>query len=78
MFRSITRVGGHVAWISRPVERLPETRDADWDQIAIAFYPSPAAMLSMLGDPEYKAAHVHRVAGLERTRLLATQPLAGV
>ena len=71
----LTRVGGHVAWTSRAVEGLPGTDDAEWDQIAIAFYPSPGAMLTMLCDPEYKAAHVHREAGLARTRLVATQPL---
>jgi uncharacterized protein (DUF1330 family) len=78
MFRSLTRVGGHIAWTSRSVGLLPDTNDGDWDRIAIAVYPSPAAMLTMLGDPAYKAAHVHRAAGLARTRLLATQPLAGV
>jgi hypothetical protein len=78
MFRPITRVGGYVAWTARPVEVLPDTHDAGWDQIAMAYYPSMAAMLTMLGDPDYQAAHVHREAGLERTRLVATQPLAGV
>jgi hypothetical protein len=78
LVRPLTRVGGHIAWASRSVGLLPDTNDGDWDQIAIAVYPSPAAMLTMLGDPAYKAAHVHRVAGLARTRLLATQPLAGV
>lgn len=78
LLRPLTRVGGHIAWTARSVGLLPDTNDGDWDQIAIAFYPSPAAMLTMLGDPAYKAAHVHRAAGLARTRLLATQPLAGV
>ena len=78
LVRPLTRVGGHIAWTSRSVGLLPDTNDGDWDQIAIAVYPSPAAMLTMLGDPAYKAAHVHRAAGLARTRLLATQPLAGV
>jgi hypothetical protein len=78
LVRPLTRVGGRVAWTARSVGLLPDTNDGDWDQIAIAFYPSPAAMLTMLGDPAYKAAHVHRIAGLARTRLLATQPLAGV
>jgi hypothetical protein len=78
LFRPLTRVGGHVAWTCRSVGLLPDTDDGDWDQIAIAVYPSPVAMLTMLGDPAYKAAHVHRVAGLARTRLLATQPMAGV
>ncbi len=78
LVRPLTRVGGRIAWTSRSVGLLPDTDDGDWDQIAIAVYPSPAAMLTMLGDPAYKAAHVHRAAGLARTRLLATQPLAGV
>ena len=78
LVRPLTRVGGHIAWSSRSVGLVADTNDGDWDQIAIAVYPSPAAMLTMLGDPAYKAAHVHRVAGLARTRLLATQPLAGV
>jgi hypothetical protein len=78
LVRPLTRVGGHVAWTSRSVGLLPDTNDGDWDQIAIAVYPSAAAMLTMLGDPVYQAAHVHRVAGLARTRLLATQPLPGV
>jgi len=76
MARALARVGGYVAWTARSVRSLPGTHDGDWDQIAIAFYPSPAAMLTMLGDPEYKAAHVHRAAGLERTRLLSTKSLA--
>ncbi len=78
LVRPLTRVGGHIAWTSRSVGLLPDTNDGAWDQIAIAVYPSPAAMLTMLGDPAYKAAHVHRAAGLARTRLLATQPLPGV
>jgi hypothetical protein len=33
-------------------------------------------MMTMLALPKYRAAHVHRAAGLARTRLLATQPIA--
>jgi hypothetical protein len=78
IFRPLTRVGAYIAWSARALAPLPDTNDADWNQIAIARYPSTAAMLTMLGDPDYKAAHVHREAGLGRTRLVATQPLAGV
>ena len=46
-----------------------------WHQLAIAVYPAPAAMLTMLAMPKYRAAHVHREAALARTRLLATRPL---
>ena len=34
------------------------------------YYPSRAAFLEMLADPEYRAAHVHREAGLANTHLI--------
>jgi hypothetical protein len=36
-------------------------------------YPSRAAFLDMIADPEYLAATPHRDAGLERTALLACE-----
>lgn len=36
-----------------------------WDQVAIATYPSRAAMLAMATSPEYQECAVHRNAGLE-------------
>ena len=35
-----------------------------WDMIALAEYPSPAAMMQMVQLPEYKAIEIHRTAGL--------------
>jgi uncharacterized protein (DUF1330 family) len=35
-----------------------------WDDVAIAMYPSRAAMLEMVSSPEYQAIAVHREAGL--------------
>jgi uncharacterized protein (DUF1330 family) len=35
-----------------------------WDDVAIAMYPSRAAMLEMVSRPEYQAIAVHREAGL--------------
>ena len=35
-----------------------------WDDVAIAMYPSRAAMLEMISSPEYQAILVHREAGL--------------
>ena len=49
--------------------------DGHWDQIVLAVYPSPAAMMTMLSMPRYRSAHVHREAALARTRLLATRPI---
>ncbi len=76
MMSSLAAVGGRVAWSGRVLGQLAGPDDGAWHQIAIAVYPSPAAMMTMLALPKYRAAHVHRAAALERTRLLATQPLA--
>jgi hypothetical protein len=75
MIGSLGAVGGRVGWSSRGVHSLPGTDDGKWHQIVIAVYPSPVAMMTMLAFPKYRAAHVHREAGLARTRLLATQPI---
>jgi len=76
MIRSLAAVGGRVGWSGYSIGQLPGTDDGRWHQIVIAVYPSPAAMMTMLALPKYRAAHVHRAAGLVRTRLLATQPIA--
>lgn len=46
-----------------------------WHQIAIMQYPSVDAFLDMVRDPDYRAALVHRDAGLARTEVFATRPL---
>ena len=76
MIGSLAAVGGRIGWSGRSIGQLPGTDDGQWHQVAIAVYPSPAAMMTMLALPKYQAAHVHRAAGLARTRLLATQPIA--
>ena len=46
-----------------------------WDAIVVVRYPSRAAFVAMATNPEYHAnAHVHRVAALESTHLIATDP----
>ena len=75
MIRSLAAVGGRVGWSGYPLSQVAGRADGRWHQIAIAVYPSPAAMLTMLALSKYRAAHVHRAAGLARTRLLATQPM---
>ncbi len=75
MIGSLGAVGGRVGWSSRSIGQLAGTDDGKWHQIVIAVYPSPVAMMTMLALPKYRAAHVHREAGLARTRLLATQPM---
>ncbi len=44
----------------------------DWDRIAIVEYPNLDAFAALAGTEGYLEATVHRTAGLERTRLIAT------
>ena len=71
---SLAAVGGRVGWSGYTLGQLAGRDDGPWHQVAIAVYPSAAAMMTMLALPKYQAAHVHRAAALARTRLLATQP----
>ncbi len=74
MISSLAAIGGRVGWSGYPLGQLAGRDDGPWHQVAIAVYPSAAAMMTMLALPKYRAAHVHRDAALARTRLLATQP----
>ena len=42
--------------------------------VGVVRTPSKAAFLSMLADPEYRAATEHRTAALADSRLIATTP----
>ena len=74
MISSLAAVGGRVGWSGHTLGQVAGRDDGKWHQVAIAVYPSAAAMMTMLALPKYRAAHVHRAAALARTRLLATQP----
>ena len=60
----ITQVGGKLVFGAN-VERLMlgEVEEL-WDQVAIAMYPSRAAMVEMIQLPESAEISVHRTAGL--------------
>ena len=60
----ILDLGGEMVFFGE-VERLMlgEVEEL-WDAVAIAKYPSRAAMGEMIGSPEYQAIEVHRNAGL--------------
>ena len=76
MATSLASVGGRIVWRSSAPKQLSGTDDGQWHEIAIATYPSTQALLTMYAKPAYRAAHVYRKAGLARTRLVVTQPIA--
>lgn len=46
-----------------------------WDMVALAEYPSLAAMQAMIGSPDYQAIEKHRKAGLAGQLNIRTKPM---
>lgn len=72
--RHVTQRGGRLALMNAVEQTLIGPEDG-WNQVAIMQYPSTAAFVEMLRDPDYVAALVHRDAGLAKTAVLVTRPL---
>ncbi len=72
----VERTGGKLLWQGRAEQLLVGEVDVqDWDVVALVQYPSRKAFIKMVSDPEYMKSHDHREAGLEKTVLLACQPV---
>jgi uncharacterized protein (DUF1330 family) len=68
--------GGKLLWAGRPEQVLIGDTDADgWDMAALVSYPNRAAFIDMVTSPSYGEAHADRERGLDRTVLLACEPL---
>ncbi len=57
-------VGGKARFSGIVTDLMLGDADELWDMVAIAEYPSRAAMLEMVRSPEYQAITKHRDAGL--------------
>lgn len=69
--------GGKLLWTGRPEQVLIGDSDADaWDLVALVSYPSRAAFIDMVTSPSYGDAHADRERGLDRTVLLACEPMS--
>ncbi len=67
----LARVGGRVVLTLAPQDSVIGPDEGEWDLVIVAEYPSRAAFLNMVSDPEYLAIHAHRAAGLSDSRLIA-------
>jgi uncharacterized protein (DUF1330 family) len=68
--------GGRVIWTGRPENVLiGDSERDDWDLVALVSYPSRSAFIDMVTSSSYQEAHTHRERGLDRTVLLACEPL---
>jgi uncharacterized protein (DUF1330 family) len=66
------RVGGEIIWRGKPELMLIGPQDKHWDLIFVARYPSAAAFLEMVTDPDYRIAVKHRQAAVLDSRLIRT------
>jgi uncharacterized protein (DUF1330 family) len=64
------RVGGRQIWVGRPETVVTGPPEERWDLAFIAEYPSAAAFLAMVTNPEYRQHVKHRTAGVEDSRLI--------
>ena len=69
------RLGGRIVWQGRFELMLIGPQQERWDHCFIAEYPSVAAFVDMIRDPDYQAGLVHRDAGLAETAILVSRPL---
>lgn len=64
--------GADVVWAGRPEQLFSgEKTDQDWDAVLLVRYPTAQALADMSASPEYGATYYDRIAGLERTTIIA-------
>jgi uncharacterized protein (DUF1330 family) len=73
----LAAVGGKALYAGAVTELMLGEVDELWDMVALAQYPSRAAMLTMIQSPDYQAIEKHRVAGLTGQLNIRTKPLQG-
>jgi len=65
-----SRVGGSIVWRGAPELMLIGPPEKRWDLAFVARYPTAAAFLEMVTDPEYRVAVKHRQAAVLDSRLV--------
>src|SRR5690606_3658148 len=71
------RVGGTIIWRGAMESMVIGPQDEKWDSAFIARYPSSAAFMEMITDPDYKKAVVNRQAAVLTSRLVRFGELGG-
>lgn len=67
----LERVGGRLLVTAPTQDSVIGPAENEWDLVLAVQYPSRAAFLSMVTDPEYLKVHEHRAAALADSRLIA-------
>ncbi|KAK3251833.1 hypothetical protein CYMTET_38842 [Cymbomonas tetramitiformis] len=67
---------GEIVWHAKVKGMFIGPMAEDYDYVMLVRYPSKEHFLKMMRNPDYKAALVHRYAGVEHTKLMVTQPMS--
>ena len=73
----LAAVGGKAFYAGGVTDLMLGEVEELWDMVALAQYPSRAAMMKMIQSPEYQAIEKHRVAGLAGQLNIRTKPFQG-
>jgi len=71
----LASVGGTSVFAGSVTDLLLGEVEDLWDMVALAQYPSRAAMMAMVQSPEYQAIEKHRIAGLAGQLNIRTKAL---
>lgn len=63
------RCGGKLLFMGQAAYMFPKRAD-EWDFAVLSRYPSPQALADMWLDPEFIAAHSHRINGVARSTVV--------
>jgi len=70
----VAAAGGKIVWMAQAKQAVIAPEGETWHDAVLVEYPSRAAFLQMISDPEYEAAAPHRTAALADSRLILTEP----
>ena len=73
----LAAVGGKSLYAGTVTDLMLGEVDELWDMVALAQYPSRAAMMAMVQSAEYQAIEKHRIAGLAGQLNIRTKPVGG-
>ncbi|MEK6541936.1 MAG: DUF1330 domain-containing protein [Pseudomonadota bacterium] len=71
----LAKVGGKAHYAGRVTGLMIGAVDDNWDMVALAEYPSLAALKTMVMSESYQAIAVHRTAGLAGQLNIRTSPM---
>ncbi len=69
----VAGVGGELVWLGSVHAGLIQPTEEQWDEALLVRYPSIAAFVQMISNPEYQKITYHRAAALSDSRLLASE-----